>query len=106
MSPGNFDPERTPPAQDKIQQIAPEDSIVAPHSLRPEFFSSLLGVDCGVFGWNARAAVSYLITHWVDVTLGYKAIRTRRNEGAGPRGENRSLDLLSYGPVLAFGLRF
>jgi hypothetical protein len=65
-----------------------------------------LGVDGGAVGWNARAAVSYLVTNWFDVTLGYAALETRRNASAGPQGENRNVDFLAYGPVVAMGFRF
>lgn len=65
-----------------------------------------LGVDGGTMGWNARLGVSYLIAKWFDVTLGYAAIQTNRNVALGPRGENRSVDLLAYGPFLAIGFRF
>ncbi len=65
-----------------------------------------LGVDGGSVGWNGRLGVSYLITNWFDVTLGYAATQTRRNQPAGSRGESRSVNLLAYGPVLAIGFRF
>jgi len=65
-----------------------------------------LGVDGGAMGWNARAGVSYLITSWFDVTLGYAATDTRRSTSLGPSGQNRNINFLAYGPVAAMGFRF
>ena len=65
-----------------------------------------LGVDGGTIGWNGRVGVSYLITTWADVTLGYAATQTERSGSRGANGENRSVDLLAYGPFLAVGFRF
>ena len=65
-----------------------------------------LGVDGGAMGWNARASVSYLITKWFDVSLGYAALTTRRTVDAGPLGQNRNINLFAYGPVVAMGFRF
>jgi hypothetical protein len=65
-----------------------------------------LGVDGGTIGWNGRVGVSYLITTWADVTLGYAATQTVRSGSRGVNGENRSVDLLAYGPFLAVGFRF
>ncbi len=65
-----------------------------------------LGVDGGAIGWNGRLSVSYLVSNWFDVTLGYAATQTRRNGRVGANGESRSLNLLAYGPVLAVGFRF
>jgi hypothetical protein len=64
-----------------------------------------LGVD-GAIGWNGRIGVSYLITNWADVTLAYNAVQTVRNGSIGANGENRSVNILAYGPVLALGVRF
>ncbi len=65
-----------------------------------------LGVDGGAIGWNARFSVSYLVTKWFDVLLGYAATQTRRDSDTGLNGDNRSLNLLAYGPVVALGFRF
>jgi hypothetical protein len=65
-----------------------------------------LGVDGGAIGWNGSLAVSYLITTWFDVTLAYQAVQIRRNGSLGGNGQNRSLNLLAYGPVVAIGFRF
>jgi len=65
-----------------------------------------LGVDGGTIGWNGRVGVSYLITKWADVTLGYAATQTVRDGSRGANGENRSVNLLAYGPFLAARFRF
>jgi hypothetical protein len=65
-----------------------------------------LGVDGGTIGWNGRLGASYLITSWCDVTLAYAATQTERNGSLGANGQNRSVNILAYGPVLALGFRF
>lgn len=65
-----------------------------------------LGVDGGAIGWNGRLTVSYLITSWFDVTLGYAAVQTVRHRQLERDGTNRSINLLAYGPVVAMGFRF
>ncbi len=62
-----------------------------------------LGVDDGAVGWNGRVGVSYLITQWADVSLGYAAIQTVRNGTLGANGVNRSINLLAYGPFWRLG---
>jgi hypothetical protein len=65
-----------------------------------------LGVDGGSIGWNTKLAFSYLITKWLDVSLGYAAQRLTRDSPTLPDGSNRSVDILLYGPYAAVGLRF
>ena len=64
------------------------------------------GVNGGSWGWNGRLDVSYLITSWFDVTLGFFAMQTNEPEGAGLLNVSRSLHVLTYGPIVAFGFRF
>lgn len=64
-----------------------------------------LGVD-NSWGWNARALVSYLVTSWFDVSLGYAALKTDRESKASILGESRKINLLTFGPVVALGFRF
>jgi hypothetical protein len=65
-----------------------------------------LGVDDGVWGWNARLGASYLITRWLDASLGFAALGTDRSSRAGPDGKSRQLNVTAYGPVTAIGFRF
>lgn len=65
-----------------------------------------LGVDGGVWGWNALLGASYLITRWLDVTLAYAALAADRHGKTGLDGSSRKLSLTSYGPLLAVGFRF
>ncbi len=65
-----------------------------------------MGVDGGAIGWNGRLQVSYLIASWIDVTLGYQAVQTLRHRTLEPDGTNRSINVLTYGPVAAVGFRF
>lgn len=65
-----------------------------------------LGVDGGAIGWNGRLSASYLITSWLDFTLGYAAVQTIRHRSLERDGTNRSINLLAYGPVAAIGFRF
>jgi hypothetical protein len=64
-----------------------------------------LGVDGGAIGWNTHIGVSYLITSWLDVSLGYAASQTERNK-TGPVGGSNNINILNYGPYLATGFRF
>ncbi len=65
-----------------------------------------LGVDDGVWGWNARLTASYLITRWLDASLGFAALGTDRSVHRRPDGSSRELNLTAYGPVVAVGFRF
>ena len=65
-----------------------------------------LGADGGRMGWNATLGLSYLISKSFDVSLGYRAIQSYKSEPAGPLGEDRSINILDYGPMLAGGWRF
>lgn len=65
-----------------------------------------LGVDGGSVGWNTKLAFSYLITKWLDVSLGYAAQKLNRDTPTLADGSNRSVDILLYGPYAAVGLRF
>jgi hypothetical protein len=65
-----------------------------------------LGVDGGAIGWNTHIGVSYLITTWLDTSIGYAASQTERSNTPGPNGQNNSVNILNYGPYLAFGFRF
>ena len=60
-------------------------------------------IDGGSWGWGASAIVSYLVTNWVDVSLGFRALNTQR---FGGRDEQRSLNITNYGPMLGVGFRF
>jgi hypothetical protein len=64
------------------------------------------GTNEGAWGWNARVALSYLVTKWLDLSLGYFATQTTMPSGAGATRDARSLNLLSYGPIAAVGFRF
>lgn len=61
------------------------------------------GLDGGSWGWGASAIVSYLVTDWLDLSLGFRALNTQR---FGGRDEQRSLNLTEYGPLLGAGFRF
>ncbi len=65
-----------------------------------------LGADGGRMGWNATLGVMYLINKSFDVSAGYRAVQTYKSEPAGPLGEDRSINILDYGPVFAAGWRF
>jgi hypothetical protein len=61
------------------------------------------GIDGGSWGWGASAIVSYLVTDWLDLSLGFRALNTQR---FGGRDEQRSLNLTEYGPLIGMGFRF
>lgn len=63
------------------------------------------GIDGGAWGWGASALVSYSITSWLDVTGGIRALESS-GRGNGSGAFRRSIDLVTYGPLIGFGLRF
>jgi hypothetical protein len=65
-----------------------------------------LGVDGGRMGWNGTIAASYLVNSWFDLSLGYRAVQTYKTQSDGPMGQNLSVNILDYGPVLSGGFRF
>jgi hypothetical protein len=64
------------------------------------------GTNGGSWGWNGRVGVSYLVTNWLDVSLGYFGYQTTLPSGSGAIEQAHQLRLLSYGPILAVGFRF
>jgi hypothetical protein len=72
---------------------------------RIENTAALTGIG-GPAGWNAKIGVSYLVTSWFDVTLGYRASETKRDLDPRPDGALRNVRILFYGPVAALGFRF
>ena len=65
-----------------------------------------LGADGDRMGWSAYGGISYLVTKWFDVTLGYNGSQTSNTQPTGPMGQDRSTSVLTYGPVAAMGFRF
>ena len=66
------------------------------------------GVAGGSWGWAADFLVAYGVTDWMDVTGGFRALKSSRNEDdKGPAGNGKRIfDMLAYGPVLGVGFRF
>jgi len=64
------------------------------------------GVDNGSWGWGASAMVAYSVTSRMDVTGGFRAINTSRNNPGALGVETRKLDVTSYGPLVGVGFRF
>lgn len=60
----------------------------------------------GPGGWNDKIAVSYLVSNWFDVTVGYRASETRDDPGPRPDGAQRGIKILLHGPMVALGFRF
>ncbi len=58
------------------------------------------------WGWNAKLGVSYLVTRWFDVSLGYAALGVDRDLPLRSDASSRSLHLVAHRPVLALGFRF
>lgn len=66
------------------------------------------GVSGGSWGWGAGLLVAYGVTDWMDVTGGFRALKSAHREddnGAAGNGK-RIFDLLAYGPILGVGFRF
>jgi hypothetical protein len=82
------------------------DYYPTPH-WRLDLTSALTGLGAdSVWGWNTKLAVSYLITRWFDVSLGFAALATNHDVSLRPDGRVRSLHAIAYGPVVAVGFRF
>jgi OmpA family len=65
------------------------------------------GVDGGSWGWGATGGVSYAINDWVSVNLAARALRTERfGLGRTAFGQQRSISLITYGPLIGVGFRF
>jgi hypothetical protein len=59
-----------------------------------------LGVDGGSWGYDAALLVSWAATDWLNLTGGFRAIRTSRIDGA------KTIDATVYGPMLGVGFSF
>lgn len=59
-----------------------------------------LGVDGGSWGYDAALLVSWAATGWLNVTGGFRAIRSSRIDGP------KSIDATVYGPMLGVGFTF
>ena len=65
------------------------------------------GVDGGSWGWGATGGVSYAINDWASVNLAARALRTQRfGLGRTAFGQQRSINLITYGPLIGIGIRF
>jgi len=66
------------------------------------------GVSGGSWGWGAGLLAAYGVTEWMDVTGGFRALKSSRIEDdKGPRGNGKRIfDVLAYGPILGVGFRF
>jgi outer membrane protein OmpA-like peptidoglycan-associated protein len=67
-----------------------------------------LGIGNASWGWGASGIVSYAVSDWWAVGVGYKTLSAGHNMGYhGISGApKRSLDLTAYGPVLGVTFRF
>jgi hypothetical protein len=59
-----------------------------------------LGVDGGSWGYDASLLVSWAATDWLNVTGGFRAIRSQRLDGP------KTIDATFYGPMLGVGFTF
>jgi hypothetical protein len=67
------------------------------------------GVSGGSWGWGAGLLVAYAVTDWMDVSGGFRALKSSRvedNKAPGGGIGSRIFDLLAYGPILGVGFRF
>jgi hypothetical protein len=66
-----------------------------------------LGVE-NSWGWGASVIGAYALTRWADLNLGFRAIRSTRDDGSTdlPGADSRSFSAVAYGPVLGVGFRF
>jgi hypothetical protein len=64
-------------------------------------------VDGGSWGWGASGLISYAINTWATVNIGARALETERfGLGRTAFGQRRSLNLITYGPIIGVGFRF
>ncbi len=64
-------------------------------------------VDGGSWGWGATGGFSYAINDWASVNLAARALATQRfGLGRTVFGQQRSMNLITYGPLIGVGFRF
>jgi hypothetical protein len=62
------------------------------------------GVSGGSWGWGAAALVTWAANDWLNLTAGYRALHTDREEPQSAR--IRSVDVTAYGPMASIGFSF
>jgi hypothetical protein len=67
------------------------------------------GTNNNAWGWQGALTGSYLVTKWLDASLGIAVYNVAAERDVGnPDGTShrQTMHLLAYGPMLGFGLRF
>jgi hypothetical protein len=65
------------------------------------------GVDGGSWGWGASGLASYAMTDWAALSFGARALQTERyGLGVTSFGQQRSMSLVTYGPIVGVSFRF
>jgi hypothetical protein len=62
------------------------------------------GVSGGSWGWGAAALLTWAANDWLNLSAGYRALHTDRDES--PAGIVQSVNLTAYGPVASVGFSF
>jgi hypothetical protein len=62
------------------------------------------GVSGGSWGWGASALLTWAANDWLNLSAGYRALHTDREEM--PSAVIRSVNLTAYGPVASVGFSF
>jgi hypothetical protein len=60
-----------------------------------------LGVSGGSWGWGAAAILTWSANDWLNLSAGYRALNTERNDP--PSAKIRSVNLTAYGPMASIG---
>ncbi len=65
------------------------------------------GINGGSWGWGASAILSYAVSSWFDMDIGYRALKTEREQGNAETraASGRTLNLTAYGPVVGVSFR-
>jgi len=62
------------------------------------------GVSGGSWGWGASALLTWAANDWLNVSAGYRALHTDREEPSSAK--IRSVDVTAYGPMVGVGFSF
>ena len=62
------------------------------------------GVSGGSWGWGASVVATWAANDWLNVSAGYRALHTDREEPSSAK--IRSIDVTAYGPMVGVGFSF
>lgn len=97
---------RRPSSSDNFVQpwVGTRIDFIPRSNLRLELTALVQGMGADHLSWGAAGIISYAISDWCAVGVGYKAQNTAHNGGPGIPKE--ALNLTAYGPMLGVTFRF